>query len=101
MHYYFEVDATDVHSGEQAEARDTVRSRIYRELYNIEYRYAAKKNRSYTASGIDDFPPPEDDIPTPLDPKEMSREVKPYIPPTSIDSSSHLPFGQSIDAPLN
>ncbi|WJZ48523.1 hypothetical protein [Actinomycetia phage DSL-LC01] len=99
-YYYFETDATDIVSAEQAEARDAVRSSMYRELFDIVYKYGSKSSKT---KYIDTSEEPDlEDIPTPLDPFERSkRAVKSYVPPTTIDYSSPLPFGNGIDAPLN
>jgi hypothetical protein len=96
LHFYFETDA-NVASGEQAEARDAMRSQIYSELYGREYKYGIKSSKVNDFSALDD---PYDDMPTPVDPMEKSFATKPYVPPTTFDEEASRPFGSVLDAPL-
>ena len=99
IHYMFETDALPP-SAEVAEARDSIRHTIYKELYNKDYEYGEKKSKRLTGDPEIDYPLDENDIPTPVDPFERSQTVKPYVPPTSFDESSFNPFGGVLDAPL-
>lgn len=107
IHYMFETDAESILTGEQAEARDALRSYLYTELYGREYKYASPKLRSGVTGKIDE-PLGDDylyeDMPKPVDPFERSgggsSEVKPYIKPTTLDPGSSRPFGNVLDAPL-
>lgn len=96
LHYYFEIDA-NVSSGEQAEARDAMRTQIYRDMYNTTYKYSSKSSTTTDFSELDD---PYGDIPTPVDPMEKSFSTKAYVPPTEFDENSIKPFGGVLDAPL-
>jgi hypothetical protein len=104
IHFLFEDDLAAA-SGEQSEARSNVRTILYREFYEKEYRY---KSESSSRSGsnssgstyadgspIDTF----DDI-EPFDPLEKSRPTKSFIPATNFNPDSFLPFGKDLDAPL-
>jgi hypothetical protein len=86
-----------VSSGEQAEARDAMRTQIYGELYKTYYKYGVKSSKSTDFSALDD---PYDDMPMPVDPMEKSFATKPYVPPTTFDEGSSRPFGSVLDAPL-
>ncbi len=105
LHFYFEEDMHSITTAEQGEARDKSRTSLYSILYGKEYKYASSKSNGTTlppdvANSImeEDY-----EVPVPVDPFERSgksREVKPYIAPTSPDVSSRLPFGTGLDAPL-
>lgn len=104
IHFLFEDDMAAA-SGEQSEARSQVRTILYREFYEKEYRYKSdSSSRSdYRSSGpayadgspIDTF----DDLEA-FDPLEKSKPTKPFIPTTNFDPDSMLPFGKDLDAPL-
>lgn len=109
LHYFFEEDLA-VASAEQMEARSNARSSVYRTLYGTTYKYEMKSksgvngSNTYAADGTtiptDGFFG-DDDI-TPFDPtNNVPKETKPYIPPTDMDADSPLPFGKTLDAPLN
>jgi hypothetical protein len=94
-----------ISTAEQGEARDKSRISLYANLYGREYKYASSKNSGTTLPpDVADSIMEEDyEVPVPVDPFERSgksREVKPYIAPTSPDASSRLPFGRGLDAPL-
>ena len=75
-----------------------LRSSIYEKFYEREYRFASARTRD-SIENLD--PPLDEDIPTPIDPFEKSKSVKPYRPPTEFDPMSSSPFGSVLDAPLN
>jgi hypothetical protein len=104
LHFFFEEDFIHITTGEQAEARDKSRSMLYGQLYHREYKYAAPTTGRTAASPGISGPLDEDleieDIPTPIDPFQRSRETKPYIPPTQVNENSRLPFGAALDEPL-
>lgn len=95
LHYLLEEDMR-YGSAEEAEAVSAYRTQIYM-LYNRTYKYGVSKNkqngRSYVPNnatesfGFDD-------------PAFNTGETKPYIPPTSFNPDSVLPFGSDLDAPL-
>lgn len=104
IHFFFEEDFIHISSGEQAEARDKSRSMLYSQLYMREYKYATQTTSTRVMSPGIGGPLDEDleveDIPTPIDPFQRSRETKPYIPPTHVNENSRLPFGAALDEPL-
>lgn len=104
IHFFFEEDFIHISSGEQAEARDKSRSMLYSQLYMREYKYATQTKSTKVMSPGIGGPLDEDleveDIPTPIDPFQRSRETKPYIPPTHVNENSRLPFGAALDEPL-
>lgn len=82
IHYFFEEDAR-YKSAEEAEAVSAMRTRLYSSLYGETYTYTVSTGASRqggVGAGSDD--------------------LKPYIPPTQVDSDSPLPFGTALDAPL-
>lgn len=105
IHFLFEDDMAAA-SGEQAEARSQVRTILYREFYEKEYKYKgdSSSKSGHRSSGptyadgspIDTF----DDL-EPFDPLEQSKPTKPFIPATNFDPDSVLPFGKDLDAPLS
>lgn len=103
IHYFFEEDMV-VESGEVAEAKDKMRSRIYSEMYQTKYKYVSKKSKqgNSTQYGGEDIDLSED-LSTPSDVKPFnpkSQPTKAYVPPTEYDPSSAQPFGLDLDAPL-
>jgi hypothetical protein len=105
LHYYFEDDLS-VSTAEQAEARSESRSVIYGTLYGTSYKYAMNKSSSSRGSSFaaDGSSLPDDGFYGDLDvePFDPTKNVqKPYVPPTELNEDSYLPFGKTLDAPLN
>lgn len=104
LHYFFEEDL-NFSTAEQAEAREATRLQLYRDLYDMDYKYASPKTRrgdngARTADfDIDEEVAVQEPL-RPFDPKNPSGEVKPYVPPTRIDENAAKPFGSILDEPL-
>lgn len=101
IHYFFDQDINYA-SGEQAEAHSQVRSAMYKDLYNIEYKYgvSSKNSNKYSSTTyVADFDLEEEEL-KPVDPVKKAREVKPYVAPTTVDVDGKRPFGSMLDAPL-
>ena len=101
LHFFFEEEFLNVHSGEQVEARDSARKMLYSVFYNKEYKYATQTSttRGQQFSEIDaelDI----GEIPEPIDPFARSRQTKSYIPPSRVGSDPMNPFGSALDSPL-
>lgn len=103
IHFLFEDDMHSSSTGEQAEAKDKSRTMLYSSLYGKVYKYASK------GASANQLPPDiaaemqDYDMPTPVDPFERSQGsaiVKPFVPATSVDNGSRLPFGTALEAPL-
>jgi hypothetical protein len=99
IHYLFEEDIYYV-SKEQGESREKTRKMIYNEFYKKEYEYSLfeeKQNFDFDTIG------PEENVEEikPFDISEKSRKIKPFVPATSMDEESPMPFGRIIDAPLS
>lgn len=97
IHFLFEEDTTGFASKEELEARDSIRSTIYRDMYGRTY--------AYGQSGVQNIELPMDDLSddygiVPVDPFQKSYTTKPYVPSTVPDADSPLPFGRVLDAPL-
>jgi hypothetical protein len=94
LHYFFEEDLR-AGTQEELEAVTKVRTQVYRIMYNREYRSgidsSGSKYNVNTASG---------DNLAPFDPSAPTTVKKPYIPATTFDPESPLPFGEKLDAPL-
>lgn len=99
LHYFFEDDL-NFSTAEQAEARESTRLSIYRELYNKEYKYASPKVRTPKEFDPEDYDIPEAEKIRPFDPKNSTGQVKPYVPPTRLDVNAAKPFGSALDAPF-
>lgn len=99
IHFFFEEDATNVSTAEQADARDSVRTSIYRTMYETEYKYASSRSKN-DLSNLDEPFGDDDDMPVPVDPFTKSNVVKPYVPATDFDPDAAKPFGRVLDAPL-
>lgn len=109
LHYLLE-DAFDVSSAEQSQARDQMRTTLYKDFYGKSYKYAAKKKNAgfNTASGVDDLEFAEENVTTatdddsdikPFNPR-YKEPVKPYTPPTEVGSNMADPFSGILDTPL-
>lgn len=103
IHYFFEEDIIRFSTSEHAEAASRVRTSIYENMYDTEYKYKFESSsnksstggRSYISDDIDD---PLNDI-APMNTKP--KKLKPYIPPTEFDPDSFAPFGSVLDSPFN
>lgn len=107
IHYIFEEDLF-VSSKEEAESKSEIRSTLYRNLYEREYKHKLESSSSTRSSSsmtyADGSPigPPEDNLSdiNQFDPDPIKKEKKPFIPATDFNPDSVLPFGKDIDAPL-
>jgi len=83
IHYLYEED---LHYSNIEEARwvDAKRKHIYKELYDVDYKYFSSTEVANQGSTDED-----------------SEGIKPYIPPTEFDPESLVPFGSVLDAPIN
>ena len=111
IHYFLEEDLVRFESGEQAEAASKTRESIYGIIYDRTYKYSTSNSSSFRSktshSGMtyaDGSPVGlmEDDLSdvTPFDPNAKKSVSKPYIPATTFNPESSMPFGKDIDAPL-
>lgn len=81
IHYYYEEDM-NYSTVEQAQMSEARRIHVFEDLYEETYKYkSGKSTSSYKIS-------------------EDGMVSKPYIPPTSIDETSPMPFGDVLDSPL-
>ena len=95
-HYFFETD--NLSTKEESDAKLDMRRMIYRELYGRPYKWmeGASTGEGGNASGqaANDFGSQEVNAA----PKQLTH--KPYVPPTPVDPTSALPYGNVLDAPL-
>jgi hypothetical protein len=100
IHYLFEEDLTHMASAEQVEAKERVRSIIYRDFYERKYKYGSTSNDYNMSNEVlqDGLVGDEEDELKPFDPTKAP--IKPYFAPTNPDEKSAKPFGMNIDAPL-
>jgi hypothetical protein len=96
LHYLFEDDLS-VYSAEQFESKNKIRKSVYPTLLGKPYKYAPKETNNYDY-GLEDL----DDPLEPFNPNQkISREVKPYMPPTNFNPDAQNPFGGALrEAPL-
>ena len=100
IHYLFEDDII-VSTGEQSEARDSLRRNIYPNLYNVPYKYGSSGSSTTTDfSNLDPAFGDEDEAPVPVDPFARSNATKPNIPLTTFDPDAAQPFGSLLDPPV-
>ena len=86
LHFLFEEDSRFA-TAEEAESVSAGRTALYKDLYNVDYKYKIKpQGKKSGNSGEFSYSDPD--------------EVKPYIPPTEFDPDSFNPFGQVLDAPI-
>lgn len=98
FHYLFEEDM-NASTGEQLEARSTIRERMYEDLYETSYKYAYKSSKN-EKTYIDDLPDGLQEKDEEIIPFNPAEKPKPYVPPTKFDPDSSIPFGGLIDGPL-
>lgn len=106
IHFIFEEDMY-TQSKEESEYKSKLRSSIYTNLYDRSYKYTVESSsRGVTTASGDILPPLDEEFGLKeFDPNEdlkpKKTKPKPYVPPTNFNPDSVLPFGKSIDAPLN
>ena len=100
IHYLFEEDLIHAQSAEQIDAKEKVRSIIYRDFYGQTYRYGTKGTDYNMSNEVlqDGLVGDEEDELKPFDPTKAP--IKPYFAPTNPDETSAKPFGKNVDAPL-
>lgn len=81
IHYYYEEDM-NYSTMEQMQMVEARRIHIFEQLYNQTYNYRLDHSNSRADNSDGSI-------------------SKPYIPPTPIDESSSLPFGDILDSPLS
>jgi len=98
LHYLFESDS--IVEKETQDAKRKMRSIIYDQLYDRPYTWGNDTGHEFgtqeTASGhvYTDRGAPTDTSATP------KLTHKPYIPPTPVDPTSPMPFGNVLDPPM-
>lgn len=102
IHYFFEDDLL-VSTSEEVEAKSTVRTTIYEDLYGVRFKYKlTPSSKNYNAGGgklPDDGFYGAQEI-NEFDPDPVKKVTKPYVPPTEFNPDSPMPFGRTLDAPL-
>ena len=100
IHYFFEEDLIHSSSVEQIEAKSKVRSIVYRDFYEQNYKYGSEVNDYNMSNEVfqDGLVGDEEDELKPFDPTKAP--IKPYFAPTNLDENSPKPFGKNVDAPL-
>lgn len=89
LHYLLDEDLSYT-SGDEAKYKSSVRASLYKNIYEKNYKYKLSDGQS---SGTNDF---SDEVAG-----GVSREVKPYIPPTNFNPDAPNPFqGALREAPL-
>ena len=93
LHYYFEEDSR-YSTAEEAEATSDLRLSLYRQMYDVQYKYAVKtkssasKNTYSGGTDFNDFPFDEEDL-----------QVKPFVP-TTFDPAAGVDSNGVLDGPL-
>ena len=100
IHYLFEEDHLRYATGEHAEAASKFRERLYEDLYGTKYNYSIAGKSGNSSSGGRKYIPKDEDFDfDSAIPGSVSKEIKPYIPPTQFDPDASDPFGGVLDAP--
>lgn len=96
LHFYMEEDhlTSDPATAQQ---KTHVRTIVYREFYNIKYKYGQSSESPRGRQYIDSSEDYDDDL---SDVTSFSPSAKPYTPATDFDPNSPDPFGGLLDAPL-
>lgn len=103
IHFFFEDDV-NFSTGEEAEAQTNFRTSLYRDLYDMEYKYGYKGKSKSAGTYIDDSVIEEplsseaEELPKPFNPRQ--NKPKPFIKPTQIDPDSADPFNGALDSPF-
>ena len=94
LHYLFEEDLA-VTSSEQMDAKNKYRASIYRNFYDVSYKYGSSSSNNNYDYGLDELDGPVNAQPN------IAKTTKPYIPPTPFNPDSPNPFGGALrEAPL-
>lgn len=100
VHYFFEEDSIYT-SREHVISVSEMRKSLYKDLYNVDYKYYVdhkdmdKKSGGRKYINDNEFNPADQ----PFDPLQQ-QEVKPFVPATELKEEAYLPFGPDLDAPL-
>jgi hypothetical protein len=104
LHYFFE-ESSNFSSAEQAKASDQLRVRLYKDLYNRNYKFATKSNSGgFTASGGMDFEAENDDpAPEKVEPfnPRHKEPTKAFVAATPVGDDDVNPFKGVLDAPIS
>ena len=104
IHFFFEDD-NRFSTAEEAKAVDQLRSGLYKDLYNRNYKYATKSGSGLnTAGGSFDLEPEngdfEEEVIQPFNPRQHKEPTKSYVPATELSDDEADPFGGLLDAPI-
>jgi hypothetical protein len=85
FHYLFEDDTT-VSSSEEHDSKNSVRTAVYKTVYNRDFAYAikAQETKNFDEEPFDEF---DNYVPP-----STSTSTKPYMPPTNFNPDSEDPF---------
>lgn len=102
LHYYMEEDY-NFSNAEQVDAKAKIRKTIWKNFYNMEYKFGDNSKPDYSnvsADGMDIGDPivPFDTSVADEDP--LKGPTKSYVPPTDINANLVKPFGDILDSPL-
>jgi hypothetical protein len=97
LHYFFEEDHVRYESSEHAESASKMRTRLYRDLYDRDYKYAIEASSNSTSGGRRYV---SDSDESDYDEFARTDQIKPYIPPTQFNPDSADPFNGALDAPI-
>jgi hypothetical protein len=106
IHFIFEEDVTSSSTKEALDVKENVRTTLYQEMYGRNYDYGKSASTSgFDPSEIGDELSHDDDIgdvPVPVEMEDKAFAIPPkrFIPATTPNTASRLPFGAGIDAPL-
>lgn len=112
LHYFLEEDLLST-TKEESVSKSENRERIYKQFYDMEYKYAHKKMEEIDS---EIQPKQYSTSPTQIDGYDMDttaeelsslrafnpkdNPAKPFVPATDFDGTSAQPFGNLLDAPL-
>jgi len=100
LHFFFEEDHR-YSTFEEAEYKDVFRSKIYKDMYNVDYAYYSERKeegvKDFDDSAIEEPEEVEDPI-QPFSPRV--KQAKAYVPPTELTNNVERPFGDILDQPL-
>jgi hypothetical protein len=100
LHYFFEEDYR-YSTFEESEYKDIFRSKIYKDMYSVDYAYYSEKEKEDIKDFDEILPEEVEEVEDPIQPfSPRVKQTKAYVPPTELTNNVERPFGDILDQPL-
>lgn len=103
LHFFFE-ESINFSTAEQAKSVDSIRTKIYSDMYNKTYKYGSGTGSGFNTNSASDFdfeeenPEPVQEEVNPFNPRHKV-PAKAFVPATDFSEDDDNPFGKLLDAP--